>query len=257
MAARAIWKGVIRFGDEAVPVKLYSALEDRSVHFRLLHRKDKSPVKQAMVNPETNDVVPYQETLRAWPTPDGDLVILGHDELDRLQPEKSRDIEILNFLPERAIDHRWYQRPYYLGPDGDRDSFFSLADALEGTGREGLARWVMRNKEYLGALRLFRGCLMLVALRHAEQVLSVSELEAPRGKPLDNKELSMARQLIGMLESGFRPEEYRDEYRERVLELVDRKRRGGRVRKAPRREARAPEDLSRALEASLKQVRSG
>lgn len=257
MAARAIWKGVIRFGDIAVPVKLYSAMEDRSVHFRLLHRKDKSPVKQAMVNPETDEVVPYQETLRAYRTEAGDLVVLSQDELNDLIPAKNRDIRILHFLSKQVIGHRWYQRPYYLGPDGARDDYFALADALQASDREGLARWVMRNKEYLGVLRLFQGYPMLVTLRYAEQVLSAQDLEPPRGKPLDKKELSMARRLIGMLEAEFEPTEYQDEYRDRVLQLIARKQKGGRVKKAPRREARASGDLTRALEESLRSARNG
>lgn len=257
MAARAIWKGVIRFADIRIAVKLYSAVEDHSVHFRLLHRKDKSPVKQVMLNPETGEIVPFQETLRAYRTDDGGLVALDREDLDAVQPEPSRDIHILHFLPQNLIDHRWYERPYYLGPDGPAEDYFALADALEDSGTEGLARWVMRNKEYAGALRLYRGYPMLIALRYAEQVLSVEELEAPKGRPLDQRELSMARQLIGMLEAGFEPRDYADEYRKRVLEMIEAKQRGGQVKRPPRHKPAPPEDLTRALEASLRRVRHG
>ncbi|AMC99740.1 Ku protein [Halomonas chromatireducens] len=255
MAARAMWKGVIRFGEVQVPVKLYSAVQDRSVHFRLLHEKDRSPVKQAMVNPETDEIVPYAETRRAFRTGEGSLVVFDKEELEALEPDSGRDIEVIRFMPSQAIDHRWYDRPYYLGPDGSESLYFTLAEALEKSGKEGLARWIMRKKRYVGALRLHRGVPMLMSLRHAEQVVPVEALEPPGGKPLDTKELDMARQLIGMLEAEFDPEEYHDEYRERVMELIEAKQHGKSVKVTPIRRRKASDDLSKALEASLKKER--
>lgn len=257
MAARAIWKGVITFADITVPVKLYSALEDRTVHFRLLHRHDSSPVKQAMVNPETGAIVPHDQTLRAWYTEEGEQVLLTRDELAQIKPEKSRQINILKFLPTREIDHRWYERPYYLGPDGADEAYAALAKALASTKREGLAHWVMRNKEYFGALRLYQGYPMLISLRYAEQVVAADELQPPTGKPLEARELNMARQLISMLDAEFEPEEYHDDYRERVLELIAEKQRGESVKRPPPRPKKATDDISQALEASLKGLQHG
>ena len=258
MAARAMWKGIIRMDDVQVPVKLYSAVQEQGVHFRMLHRKDKLPVKQAMVNPLTDAVVPYAEAQRAYVTDEGDLVILDREELAALEPEKSREIEVLKFLPRHAIDHRWYDRPYYLGPDDDLEAYFALGVALEESEQEGLVRWVMRNKEYVGALGVHQGYPTLMTLRHAEEVVAVSQLQPPAGKPLDKRELGMARQLIGMLEAEFTPEEYHDEYRERVLELVRKKARGGSIKVVPFRRRKQPsEDLSGALEASLRKAAPG
>jgi len=255
MSAQAIWKGVIRFGEVSVPVKLYSAVEDRSVHFRLLHARDRLPVKQAMINPETDEIVPYDEIHRAYPIGEGTLVMFEQEELDALEPEAGRDIEILRFMPPEAIDHRWYDRPYYLGPDGSESAYFALAEALEHSGREGLARWVMRKKSYVAALRLHRGVPILMSLRHEEEVIPIDSLEPPKGKPLDARELDMARQLIGMLEAEFDPGQYHDEYRARVLELIEAKRQGKSVKVVPLRRREPSEDLSRALEASLKKER--
>lgn len=252
MAARAMWKGIVRFGEIRVPVKLYAGVEDRGIHFRLLHNKDKQPVRQAMVNPETDTVVEYDETERALQTAGGDLVRLRPEELEALEPEPSRDIEILRFLPRRTIDHRWYDRPYYLGPDGNEDRYAALAAALGDASLEGLAVWTMRKKRYAGALQLYRGYPMLMSLHHAEQVVPVDTLEPPKGKPLDTRELDMARQLIGMLEAEFKPEEYHDEYRQRVLEMIERKAQGRSVKVVPFRRRAASEDLSKDLEASLK-----
>lgn len=255
MAARAMWKGVVRIGDVRVPVKLHSGVEDRTVHFRLLHRKDQAPVRQAMVNSDTEEVVPYGQIRKAFATGEGDLVVLDEEELKEIEPESGREIRILSFLPPRAIDHRWYVRPYWLSPDGDDEQYAALAAALERSGREGLARWVMRKKEYIGALRLIEGCPMLITLRYAEQVISADELEAPAGPALAPRELDMARRLMDMMAADFDPAEYRDEYRARVLAMIDTKVSGGRItkRKAPKRAP--PDDLVAALEASLKEER--
>jgi DNA end-binding protein Ku len=252
MAARAMWKGVVRFGEVSVPVKLYSAVQDRSVHFRLLHGKDRSPVKQAMVNPETDEPVPFSDTQRAYRTDEGSLVVLDSTELEALEPEQTRDIEVISFLPPEEIDHRWYSRPYYLGPDGSEEEYFALIEALKHSGREGLARWVMRKKAYIGALRLHEGYPMLMSLRHDEEVVSLDTLEPPGGTRLDDKELGMAQQLIGMLEAPFEPEQYHDEYRERVMSLIEAKQRGESVKVTPIRRPEPSDDVTTALEASLK-----
>ena len=251
-----MWKGVLKFQDVRVPVKLHSAVEERSVHFRLLHRKDQAPVRQAMVNTHTDEIVPREKIRKAFVTAEGDLVVLGEEELERIRPQASRDIRILHFLPDRAIDHRWYVRPYWLSPDaGAAGHYAALAAALEQSGREGLAHWVMRKKEYAGALRSADGYLMLITLRQAGQVVSAQDLEAPDGPELAPKEIDMARRLMDMLADDFDPTEYRDEYRARVNEMIEQKASGGRVktRKAPKR--RPTRDLSAALEASLKEER--
>lgn len=256
MAARAMWKGVICLDDERVPVKLYAAVEDRSIHFRLLHGKDRTPVKQVMLNPRTEQIVPHGNTRRGYITKDKDVVVLNDSDLSTLEPEPSRAIHVLAFVPPATLDHRWYRRPYYLGPDNDPDAWSALVAALEESGREGLVRWTMRKKEYLGALRLHQGYPMLVSLRHAEEVVSVASREVPQGPELSDRELSMAQQLVSMLEVPFEPETYREEYRERVLELIETKRQGGRVRKLPARRRRPSKDLAGALEASVKQERN-
>lgn len=255
MPIRAMWKGVIRFDSVRVPVKLYGAIEDRNVHFRLLHRQDLEPVHQYLINPETDAVVPREETHRAYVTESGDRVLLTPSELEGLEPEPSRDIEIVCFLPLQEIDHRWYDRPYYLGPDEDSDAFFALADSLAEMQVEGLARWVMRNKSYVGALQLYQGCPMLMSLHHTEEVIPLEALKAPEGPPLDPRELGMAHQLIEMLESEFQPQEYHDEFREHLLEMIAAKSQGKPVKKRAAQAQEASVDLSGALEASLRQAR--
>lgn len=253
--ARAIWKGVIRFGDVEVPVKLYSAVQDRSVHFRLLHEKDHEPVKQRMVNPVTGEEVEYSEIRRGYEIEEGVFVVLDEEELDALEPEKSRDIEITRFVPYDAVGPAWYDRPYHLGPDGDDEAYFALTDALEGRGEEGIARWTMRNKEYVGALRVEGDHLMLITLRHVGEVVPASALEAPGGRKPEPQELKMAEQLVAALEAEFDPAEYTDEYRDRVMELIEAKAEGKTVEfRQPERRVAAG-DLQATLEASLAAAR--
>ncbi|HSK18661.1 MAG TPA: Ku protein [Longimicrobiales bacterium] len=254
MAARAMWKGRIRFGDVDVPVKLYSAIKSTGgVHFRLLHEKDLEPVRQQMVNPETGKVVEYENVRRAFPTDDGVLVMLDEDELAELEPEGSRDIEITRFVDPEVITHQWYDRPYFLGPDDSASEYFALAEALRKQKKEGVARWVMRKKEYVGALRLENDHLMLMTLRHAGEVVPASVLKAPGGRALDKREIQMAKQLVEALEGDLDLAAYHDEYRERVLELVEAKAEGKVLKfpKAPKKKA-ADESLAAMLEQSLK-----
>lgn len=257
MAARAIWKGRIRFGAVDVPVKLYSAVQDRAVHFRLLDAKKKAPVQQRMVDPDSGEVVDNARVSRAFQTDDGELVILDEEDLAALEPEPSRDIEITRFVPPQQITHQWYDRPYYLGPDGDDEGYFALVAALRSAEKEGVARWVMRKKEYVGALRTDGEYLMLITLRNADEVISASSLSPPEGRDLDEREVKMAKQLVAAMEDDLDITAYRDEYRERVVELVEAKGAGKVVKfpKAPKKQTE--KSLADVLEKSLEAAEKG
>jgi DNA end-binding protein Ku len=257
MAARAMWKGTIEFGAIEVPVKLYSAVQNQSVSFRLLDSKKKEPIKQQMVNPETGKVVEFADIKRAYQTDGGELVLLDEEELAELEPEESREIEITRFLPLNEISHLWYDRPYFLGPDESKGEYFALAEAMREQKVEGVARWVMRKKEYVGALRAEGDYLILITLRHAGEVILSSALTPPAGRALDDRELRMARQLVEAMEGEFDIAAYKDEYRARVLDLVEAKA-AGKVLKFPKAPAKKEEkSLADVLERSLKAAEKG
>lgn len=252
MAARAIWKGVVKLGKAEVPVKLYSAVTDKSIHFRLLHKTDHEPVKQQMVNPETDEPVSFDEIKKAYPVARSALVVLDKEELEEILPEASRDIEVSRFVKPEDIDHRWYDRAYYLGPDNSSEDYFALAEALANKGKEGVAQWVMRGKNYIGALRADDGYLMLIVLRHADEVVNAESLTPPQGRALDKREVQMAEQLVEALSGSFDPNEFKDEYRERVLELVKMKAKGKKPKVVKfRPKTTKEESLDKVLAASL------
>ena len=252
MAARAIWKAEIGLGKTKVPVKMYSAVTDRNVRFRLLDPETLTPVSQRMVNPESGSEVKHEAVEKGFEVQPGLLVKLEEAELEKLEPKPSRDIEVVAFVPDAEIDHRWYDRPYYLGPDGDQDAYFALAEALQKVGREGLCRWTMRGKRYVGALRTEGPYLLLITLRHLEEVVDASALPRPKTAAPTKAEAKMAEQLVAMLRSEFDPTKYRDEYRDRVMELVEAKSKGKVIPIRKTRKKASDASLEELLEKSLK-----
>lgn len=254
--ARAIWKGVIRMDSLEVPVKLYSAIEDRGVHFRLLHGKNREPIKQRMVNPDTGKPVPSEDIHKGFEVDPGVFVMLEEEELAELDPEPSRDIEVTRFVPRVAIPNAWFERAYYLGPDGDDEAYFAFARALAKEERVGICTWVMRKQDYAGGVVAHGDYLMLLTLRHAGEVVPASALPAPGGRKPDEREIRMARQLVDALADELDMSEFRDEYRTRVMELVAAKAEGKTIPVKKVKKAKASEDsLGKLLEASLRKTR--
>lgn len=251
MSLRAMWKGIVNLGTIEVPVKLYSAVEDRTVHFRLMHRKDLQPVKQKMVRDGSAKEVPKEQMRKGVELDPGRYVLFEEEELEDLEPERSRTISIEHFVPPEILGHQWYDRPYFLGPDGDKDAYWSLHAGLEKSQREGIARWVMRGRDYIGALRAESECLVLITLHFAEQIIAPSANQTSEFREFEMPEIKMARQLVSMMTGEFEPQHYHDEYRSRVLQLIATKKSGGRVsvRKPERKDE--VESLSDALKASL------
>lgn len=253
MAARAMWKAEVSLASIRVPVKLYAAVEDTKIHFRLLHAEDLCPVKQQMVDPARYEAVPKEDIRRGVELEKGIFVLLDDEERDALEPEPSRQIEIEQVIPREEMDERWFDRPYYLGPDGDTESYFGLAQVLEKKGWLAIARWVMRKKHYAGALYGSDGYLRLETLRHAEEIVQIDRLAPPSSRKPDQREIALAEQLVGALEGPFEPEAYRDEYRDKVMQLIRDKKRGRPAKVAKKAAARRREgSLREHLEESLR-----
>jgi DNA end-binding protein Ku len=232
--ARAIWKGRLVLEDIELAVRMYSAVQDRKVHFRLLDKDSLSPVHQRIVRKSDGKEVPKEDRRKAYPLDEQRAVILAPEELEALEPEPSREIRLCRFVPPSLVSDQWYDRPYYLGPDEDERRYFALAAAMASRNVVGIARWAMRKKRYVGALGVADGYLMMSTLRRADQVLSLPRIQ-PAQKP-DRKELKLAEQLVETVSGDFEPGQWQDEYRERLWRLIEAKARGKKVElHAPKR----------------------
>ena len=257
MAARSIWKGELHLGTHKLPVKLYSAVQDKSVRFHILDDSKRNRVKQHMVEPGSGEEVETKDIRKGYEIEPGKFVILEEEELENLKPEPSRKIEVSEFVPIEGIPQQFYERPYFLGPDGDTDEYFALAQALENQQREGIAHWVMRNKAYTGALGSQDGYLVLATLRNEGEVISADELPEVPGRAPTKKEIEMAKHLVSLLEGEFNPKEFKDEYRERVLEFIAKKAKGRAPRLAAVKTKSATTSLDSVLAKSIASLKKG
>lgn len=222
MAGRTIWKGVIHVGDVKVPVRLYSAVDDKTVHFRLLHATNRTPVKQRMVHGETGE--PVERANKGLELDDGRFVLLTDEELASLEPPPDRAIEVLAVVARERVEAPWYDRPYRVGPDGSEESYFALAAVLAKEDRIAIARWTMRKREYVGALTSDGTWLTLSSLRHLGEVVPRDALGEPPQASTDEMEVQLAEQLVKALSvDELDLSEFRDEHRERVMELIEAK----------------------------------
>jgi DNA end-binding protein Ku len=259
--ARAIWSGSISFGLLNVPVRLYSAVARRNIALREIRESDSARIKHRRVAEGTEEEVPYENIVKAYEVTPGRYVPLSKDEMAALAPEKTRAIDVQDFVDIEEIDPMYFDSPYYLGPaEGAEKAYSLLAAAMESSGKAAVARFVFRNKEHLAAIRASGGVLTLTTMRFADEVVPASELddELPQKKPkVAKREREMAEQLIDSLSTEFKPAHYRDEYREQLLALIERKAEGKEI-VAPEAEApkatRAP-DLMAALEESIAAVK--
>jgi DNA end-binding protein Ku len=250
---RSIWNGTITFGLIAVPIKVNSAIEDKSIHFHQVHASDGAQIKQKRICSEEHKEVPYKEVAKGYELRGGKYVLLSQDEIDAAAGRQSRLIELEEFVCADEIDPAFYARTYYVaaGEDGG-DAYRLLHDALARTGRAGIGRWVFHNREYLVAIRPLDGVLALHTMRFADELIDARDLEIPSPSRAPTKrEIQMAGQLVDSLQGRFEPEAFEDRYRERVLELIETKA-SGREPELPELEEQQNEtDLAAALEASL------
>src|SRR3954454_10307185 len=259
--ARAIWSGSISFGLLNVPVKMYSAVARRNIALREIRESDSARIKHRRVAEGTDEEVPYDEIIKAYEITPGQYVPISKDEMSSMAPEKTRAIEVQDFVDLDEIDPIYFDSPYYLGPaDGAERAYSLLAAAMKASGKVAIARFVFRNKEHLAAIRTSGGVLTLTTMRFADEVVPASELEEvlPEKAPkVAKKEQQMAEQLIESLSTDFDPSAYRDEYREQLLGLIERKAEGKEIVAS---EAEAPQatkapDLMAALEESIAAVK--
>jgi DNA end-binding protein Ku len=259
--ARAIWSGSISFGLVNIPVKLFNAVSRKGVSFNQIDSRTGSRIKMKRVSAVDDTEVPYEAIVKGYELSPDRYVLIEPEELDALDPEATHTIDIEEFVHLSEIDPVFYDAAYYVAPvKGTEKPYALLVQAMEQEGKVAIARFVMRTKQYLAALRPKDGKLLISTMVYADEVIpadEVRELDGLDGLDVSDRELAMAKQLIDSLTSEFEPDRFRDEYRDKVLELIERKAEGIETvveAPAPAEETKVV-DLLAALEASVKEAR--
>lgn len=260
--ASPTWSGSISFGLVNVPVELYTAVRSHTIRFRQLHRDTHAPVKQKRVDAKTGEEVPYDDIVKGYEVDDGRYVVVDQEELEELDPEASRLICIHAYVEQEDIDPVYYDRAYYLAPDGEVavKAYRLLTEAMERTDQVAIATFVMRNREYLAAMRARGGLLVLSTMHYADEVADPAEVSVDLDEEAapSEREVTMAEQLIESMAADFDPQDYRDRHRDRVLEYLEAK---GEGRQIETDEGPADRgnviDLMAALEQSLSRSGQG
>lgn len=255
---RPIWSGSISFGLVNVPVKLVTATSPKDVRFHQLHKPDQGRINQKRVCSLDGEEVDYSEIVKGYEIHRGEYVVVEPEELEALAPEESRVIDIEEFVELADIDPLFFEHSYYLVPDGPAARPYALlVEAMEGTGKAGIGRFVLRTKQYLAALRPREGTLVLSTLLFADEVVESTDLEVQTTKDTkpSSRELDMARQLVDSFSAQWEPTKYKDDYRDKVLAMIKAKAEGNEVAVPEAPEKPAPVvDLMAALEASLERA---
>jgi DNA end-binding protein Ku len=253
--ARSLWTGSISFGLVSVPVRMYSAVEEHTLHFNLVHEPDGSRIGYEKVCKAEDKPVPDDEIVKAFEYEKGEWVYMTDEDFEAAAAENHRTIDIRAFVPFDDVDPIYFERTYYLGPAQDGERVYALlARAMADSGLAGVAKWVMRDRQNLGLLRVRDGVIAVERMHFADEIRSPEGL-APSDAEVNKPELEMAAQLIEQFKGDFNPEEYRDTYRDALCEIIEAKRKGKEVRVEPEAEPEAPTDLMSALRASVEAAR--
>jgi DNA end-binding protein Ku len=253
---RAIWSGSISFGLVNAPVKMYSAIDEHDLELHLVHEKDGSRIGYEKVCKKEGKAVPTDEIVKAYEVSDGDLVYLTDEDFKAAGEEGYRAIEVLDFVPHDEIDPIVFQRTYYLGPaDGAEKVYALLVKAMDEAGLSAVVRYVFHDRQQLGCLRVREGVITLENMYFADEIRPVKGI-APKGQRVDKQELEMASTLIDRFTSTFKHDKYRDEYTDKLLDVVKRKRKGEEIHAAAPEEEEAAPDLLEALRASVESAKS-
>jgi DNA end-binding protein Ku len=252
---RSIWNGTIAFGAVAVPIKLYSAVEAKTVHFHEVHLKDGARIEHRTFCSKENQEVPRDEVVRGFEVRSGKYVVVDKEDVDAAGGTRARIIDVDVFVPLGDLDPVVFDKAYFVGPQDDGvDAYKLLQAALEKTERAAIGRFTFHNREYLIALRAYDDIMALHTMRFADELVGRSDLDVPRAaKKPDKREIDMAQKLIASMQEEFKPGRLKDDYREAILKAIKKKARSGKAIEAPEddRDEAPSDDLAAALEASL------
>lgn len=252
--ARGIWTGALSFGLVNIPVEVHTAVRDTRPHFRLLHAKDRSPINYERVCQKEGQAVAWDDLVKGYEYEKGRYVVLTKEDFAAAALEKTRRIDILDFVTGDDIDDRFFDKPYYLTPGKGGDVAYGLLrEAIRESGRIGIAKFILRDVQHLAAVEVVDNALVLSTLRFADELVDAGSLNVPKRTPVKPKELEMATSLVESLASEWNPEKYTDDYRENLMRVIKAKMKGKRadlVAEEPPRDAKVI-DLMERLRQSL------
>jgi DNA end-binding protein Ku len=253
---RSIWSGSISFGLVNVPVRLYSAVQEHKLRFHFVHEKDSSPIGYEKICKKEDKPVPDNEIVKAFEFEKGEYVFMEDEDFEAARVEGYKAIDIVDFVPYEDIDPIYFAHTYYVGPDrGSEKTYSLLVKAMEGSELAGIAKFVMRDRQNLGALRIRDGVITLEQLHYADEIRDIDDIKASRTR-VSAEELKMAERLIESFTTDWKPEKYKDTYRDELCAIIRAKRKGKEVHAAPEVEEEAPTDLLTALRESVERSRS-
>ena len=250
---RSIWSGSISFGLINIPVNIYSASEDRALKFRMLDKKGNSPISYLKVSKTTRKEVAYDDIVKGYEFQKGNYVMLTDEDFKKASPRKTKTIDIVSFVGESEVPIDHIDKPYYVEPDPKAEkAYVLLREALKKTGKVGIAKWVLRNKEHIAMVRPMDNALELIGLRYKEEIRDSSDLHIPKKGEYSNRELEMATMLIEQLEDHFDAGKFKDTYTEDLKKIIAKKAKGKPIKVAEDApEATDMRDIMEALRRSL------
>ncbi len=253
-----MWKGSISFGLVNIPIKMFTATEEKDIKFRYLHKECNTPLRYKKMCPTCNKEVTEEEIVRGYEYELGHFIIINERDLLALKSEvDDKAIDILDFVNLSEIDPIYFDKSYYLSPqDTGSKAYTLLRQAMDDTGKIAIAKMTIRSKQTLAALRVYKNILVLETIFYPDEVRAVSQVPGlPEGVSVNEKELDIATKLIDNLTAPFEPEKYTDEYREALQDLINKKIQGKEIEIAPEAPHRNVIDLMEALQASLKETK--
>ncbi len=257
MAARALWKGAISFGLVSIPVEMHTAVRQHRPSFRMLHAKDHSPVKFERVCIRDGKPVAWEDLVKGYEYAKGKFVILTKDDFRAAAVEKTRTVDILDFVKADAIDDRFFETPYYLTPGkGGERAYVLLREAIRASGRIGIATFILRDTQHLAAVEVIDEAIVLSVLRFADELVDEQTLEFPKAGEVRKAELDMAKALVNSLAADWKPEKYTDQYRDNLMDIIHAKMKGKTITVEEAAEPRPAKvvDLMERLRQSLAQA---
>ncbi len=258
---RSLWKGSLSFGLVNIPIRLYTGSREKELDFVMLHKTDMGPIRYARICKTEDKEVPWKDIVKGFEYKKGEYIVLTEEDFKKASLKKTETIEILSFVNEDEVDPVFYDKPYLLEPDkGGSKAYILLREALNKSGKVGVASYVMHNHERIGVIKPYKNALILNQLRYATEVVNPDNLEIPESSKIPSAEMDIALKLINQLTHKFQPEKYHDTYVDQLMDVIQKKAKGKKIVRKGEEKAPAPSkvhDIMSLLKASLDKPERG